>query len=422
MVGGGVDLLEVEGLTVIRGASEVLSDFNLKINSGECVILSGPNGCGKSTLIEAVVGLLPIKNGQIKITKPFGLTLQGGGIHGDEIVEERVRIAAGVSGANSTDAVELLGQWNLAHRSADRIGQLSDGMGQRISTIQGLLPAYASDQPRLCLLDEPSLGLDDLSVENLISDINSLIENGHSFLIATHDIRLSECATRTIDMTEKINQKSGERKSGLPDVKSVSPTKPFIRWANTLHIRTKTPFVTLGLPLITALIILAGIDSSSDQDGMIAGVILLSAPFLSAMITPPILRYLKENRTGDWWRAHRDDFDPSIPAAIIIILSPWIISHIAPVSIDVNNTQLVCLGLTMFAIFHANQALHILADRLPRNAGQFVTLLTLILIWPFMMSVELVSDWDWTGFGMAIGIPITVAVAIPIVHPRTGSD
>ncbi|MEE3082719.1 MAG: ATP-binding cassette domain-containing protein [Candidatus Thermoplasmatota archaeon] len=417
-----MDLLQVEGLTVIRGTSEVLSNYDLNIHSGECVILSGPNGCGKSTLIEAVAGLLPIHSGRITISKPFGLTLQGGGIHGDEIVHERMRIAANISGADSQDAVQLLDQWNLAHRSADRIGQLSDGMGQRISTIQGLLPAYAGDDARLCLLDEPSLGLDDISVETLISDINSLIENGHSFLIATHDSRLQKCATRTIEMGEKSSRKSAARKTDLANVKSAPVGKPFGRWASTLHMRTKTPFISLGLPLIAALIILAGIDSSRDQDGMMTGVVLLFAPFISAMVTPPILRYVKENRTGDWWRAHGDSFDPAIPAAVIIILSPWIVSHFSPFTIDLDNLKMLCLGLTMFTIYHANQALHLLADRLPRSAGQFVTLLTLILIWPFMMSAELVSDWNWTGFCISIGIPLIVAIAVPIVHPRTGSD
>ncbi len=417
-----MDLLQVEGLTVIRGTSEVLSNYDLTIQSGECVILSGPNGCGKSTLIEAVAGLLPIHSGQITISKPFGLTLQGGGIHGDEFVHERIRIAAEISGANPKDSMQLLGRWNLAHRSADRIGQLSDGMGQRISTIQGLLPAYASDESRLGLLDEPSLGLDDNSVESLISDIRTLVENGHSFLIATHDSRLAECATRTIEMSDKNSKKENGKKTGLKNVKSAPVGKPFKRWASILHMRTKTPFISLGLPLIATIIILAGIESSRDQDSMIMGVILLTAPFLSAMATPPILRYIQENRTGDWWRAQGESFDPAIPAALIIIMSPWIISHFSPSEIDLNNLQILCLGLTMFAIYHANQALHILADRLPRSAGQFVTLLTLILIWPFMMSAELVSDWNWTGFGTSICIPLIVSVAVPIVHPRTGSD
>ena len=84
-------LLELNGVTIRRGTEIVLSDFNLSINSGECIILNGENGSGKSTVIEASARLLPMESGKVldhnkkvfdfdgrkkKPIFPIGLTLQ----------------------------------------------------------------------------------------------------------------------------------------------------------------------------------------------------------------------------------------------------------------------------------------------------------------------------------------------------------
>ena len=58
-------LLELNGVTIRRGTEIVLSDFNLSINSGECIILNGENGSGKSTVIEASARLLPMESGKV---------------------------------------------------------------------------------------------------------------------------------------------------------------------------------------------------------------------------------------------------------------------------------------------------------------------------------------------------------------------
>jgi ABC-type Mn2+/Zn2+ transport system ATPase subunit len=413
-------LLEIEGLTVLRGTQEVLANFNLNVSSGECIVLSGPNGCGKSTLIEAAAGLLPIKSGSISIQRPFGLTLQDDGVHGDELVHERLGLASAVAGASSDSSSILEKRWNIEHRSADRIAHLATGMRRRISVIQGLLPAYAGNSPQLCLLDEPSVGLDTASVTLLIEDIKALQEQGHAFVIASHDQRFEDCATRRIEIGEQEYNRTKQISTDLPEIKSVVPTLPFASWVNSLHFRTMTPLVTLAMPILAIALILSAIEGSHNQANMLHGIVLSSASFLSAMTTPPVLRYFRENRTGDWWRAQGGGFDVAPLAAIIITLGPFIISRIEPTEIPLEH--LLCLGLIMYAIYHANQSLHILADRLPRSANQFVTLLTLILVWPFMLSAELAHDWSWTGFALAIGIPLIITVAVPILHPRTGSD
>ena len=126
MIRGDVALLQVEGLTVRRGTRTVFEDIQLNVDSGDCVILTGENGSGKSTLIESIAGIIPLQSGSVNLAKPFGLTLQSGGINGDELVGERIELAANCVGVS--DPESLLTAWNLQHRRQDRVCHLSGGL------------------------------------------------------------------------------------------------------------------------------------------------------------------------------------------------------------------------------------------------------------------------------------------------------
>ena len=102
---GIIDLSEI---SVLRGRNKVLDNWTLSVNSGEVVVLSGENGCGKSTVIEAAAGLIPLENGSSTISGQlirdsegrrgrtnFGLCLQDDCVMGDELVGERILDAAG---------------------------------------------------------------------------------------------------------------------------------------------------------------------------------------------------------------------------------------------------------------------------------------------------------------------------------------
>ena len=207
-------LLRVSGISVRRGSRQVLEEVDLEVGRGEVVLLVGENGAGKSTLLEAAAGLLPLNAGEVfhagemardsegrrNRPAPFGLTLQSGGFCQDELVEERVATAVRVAGHEPDDewTAERLEQWGLRHRAKDRIAWLSDGMMRRLGVIAGLVPALASDEPRLILLDEPSEGLDETSISTLSQQISGLAAAGHGFLIATHDSELFGLATRTL--------------------------------------------------------------------------------------------------------------------------------------------------------------------------------------------------------------------------------
>ena len=101
-------IIELSELTVRRGRNVVLDKWSISVDSGEVVVLKGDNGCGKSTVIEAAAGLIPLENGQSIISDQlirdsqgrrgrtnFGLCLQDDCIMGDELVGERLLDAAG---------------------------------------------------------------------------------------------------------------------------------------------------------------------------------------------------------------------------------------------------------------------------------------------------------------------------------------
>ena len=84
-------LIRAENLVINRGSQRVINDLNLELIQGELIVLSGENGCGKSTLIESLANLISPEKGSIIHTNPrFGLTLQQNGIIGDELVNERI--------------------------------------------------------------------------------------------------------------------------------------------------------------------------------------------------------------------------------------------------------------------------------------------------------------------------------------------
>ena len=130
-------LIRAEGLCINRGSQRVINDLNLELLQGEIIILSGENGCGKSTLIEAFANLINPEKGTIIHTSPrFGLTLQQNGINGDELVNERISYSMMVANGDPENMDNLLEHWNIQHRKSDQIAHLSFGIKRRVSVIQ----------------------------------------------------------------------------------------------------------------------------------------------------------------------------------------------------------------------------------------------------------------------------------------------
>ena len=414
MIRSVVALLHVEALTVRRGTQNVLENFNMKIESSNCIILTGENGSGKSTLLESIAGIIPVQSGKVTIKHPFGLALQSGGFNGDELVEERLEYAAQASGVSGTDG--LLNHWNLEHRRHDKIGQLSGGLCRRLAVIQGMMPAYGSE-PRICLLDEPSEGLDDASVDRLRSDIATLRERGHAFLIATHDPRLHDCATIMMDLDGVTNEVDSTIEStNAPEFKSTNPQLSLTKWSSSLDRRTKWPLLSRGMPLIGSILVLYALLGNEIGSLVLVPTFLASIPSLSS------LHHAKDSRAGDWWLAMGGRLFTIDPLSILLILvSPMLTAMIF--GMEYQSAIWMAIGLPFIGIYLASGAIHELAMKMPRTGGQYVPLLSLVLIWPLLIANDAVAASDFgTSLIMATGIPLIIWFGLPILHPRTTSN
>ena len=394
-------LLSLVDIEVRRGMGVVLSSFNLEVASKDVVVLHGENGAGKSTVIESCARLLPLERGSIlhhgslvvdsegrrSLAKlPFGLTLQSNGLLGDETVENHLSTVCSLSGMK-TDLLPLLDAYGLAHRRYDRIGQLSGGQARKVAVLAGLLPAMLSREPRLVLLDEPATGLDERALAALISDIGQLREAGHAFLIASHHPEIMKCATRLHDLKSEIIQNQPESQPwqalGIEENISLLSTRTGHRYLRS----TRAGLARNGLTALLVLgALLAFIDPVSFEKSILVGFVL-AAPFAAGLAGDPVVYLMREQRAGDWWRAHVN----RLPAADFLapVLGFTLTGLGSILFLDAFDWKISVIGAgVLWATLLCVRFIELSTLRLARPNAVFIRLLLPILILPWALVVE----------------------------------
>ncbi|HEX8034619.1 MAG TPA: ABC transporter ATP-binding protein [Ktedonobacterales bacterium] len=200
-------LLSVQHLDTGYGETQVLWDVSLEVKPGEVVALVGANGVGKSTLLNALSGLIPAWGGSMlfhgrDITRlhaeqivKLGLVHvpQGRRLFAGLSVEDNLRLGAYTRRAGSTKAIQddieriftLLPK--LRERRTQLAGSLSGGEQQMCAIARGLLT-----RPDLLLIDELSLGLAPNIVDDILAAIDVIHrEGGQSFLLVEQDVQIA---------------------------------------------------------------------------------------------------------------------------------------------------------------------------------------------------------------------------------------
>ena len=206
-------LLEIEGLSVSYGGVRALDDVSLAVPAGGAVCLLGPNGAGKTTLLRAVSGLLRFHGGRVvagrvryagrDVTGAFAYqlvrdgvvqVLEGRHVFSDLNVQENLRAGA-FSRRDRRRVAERLREVldlfpPLAARLRQPAGLLSGGEQQMLAIGRALM-----GDPRLLMLDEPSLGLAPLVVRSIGEALRQVRSSGVALLLVEQSSALAASAT-----------------------------------------------------------------------------------------------------------------------------------------------------------------------------------------------------------------------------------
>ncbi len=193
--------LKIENLSVEYGSNRVLNDICLRVNSGEVLGIIGPNGGGKTTLLKAILGLVPISTGSIEV---LGTTAKKGAAsigyvpqHAEmdknfpiNVVDTVLTgcVGGGIhpffrySKAQKQAAVDALAKVGIADLAEKEIGSLSGGQFQRMLIARAIVSA-----PKILFLDEPTASVDPASREQIYNLLAEL-KDEMTIVIVSHDL------------------------------------------------------------------------------------------------------------------------------------------------------------------------------------------------------------------------------------------
>jgi branched-chain amino acid transport system ATP-binding protein len=197
----GQPLLEVSNITAYYGDLQALFDISLQVNAGEIVTLIGANGAGKTTILRVISGMKPPASGSLRFAGqdisrvPAHEMVERGVSHVPEgrqvfpfmTVKENLSLGAYTPRARCDVKRLMEEQLVLFPRLAERLdqmaGTLSGGEQQMVAIARGLMA-----QPKLLLLDEPSLGLAPKIVEEVFEKIQEVRRTGITMLIVEQNV------------------------------------------------------------------------------------------------------------------------------------------------------------------------------------------------------------------------------------------
>ncbi len=210
--------LEVDNLkkTYRYGAAllEAVRSVSLTLATGEVLAFLGPNGAGKTTTIKMIAGLIRPDAGRVKIAgvdphrNPEALRLLGAVLEGNRNLywrltpEENLEYFGVLKGLSHREARRrgrlLLERFDLLSKRRTTVQTLSRGMQQKLALAVALI-----HQPKLLLLDEPTLGLDVEATQNVKALVRSIANEGCAILLTTHQLDIAEELSDRVAIIQK---------------------------------------------------------------------------------------------------------------------------------------------------------------------------------------------------------------------------
>ncbi|WP_447922575.1 ABC transporter ATP-binding protein [Achromobacter aegrifaciens] len=190
-------MLKLDSVQISYGAIQAVRDVSLEIRAGEIVTIIGANGAGKSTLLKGVAGLEPLQGGRVtfdgrditqvpahqRVGLGLALSPEGRGVFADQTVYDNLVLGAYTRRRNPAAVAEGVARGyqlfpRLRERREQLAGTLSGGEQQMLAMARALM-----SEPRLLCLDEPSLGLAPLIVQDIFAAIRKLRDDGLTIVL-----------------------------------------------------------------------------------------------------------------------------------------------------------------------------------------------------------------------------------------------
>ena len=193
-------MLTLESVRISYGAIEAVKGVSLHIERGEVVTIIGANGAGKSTLLKGIAGLEPLTGGKVsldgkdcsdvpahrRVGLGIALSPEGRGVFADQTVLDNLLLGAYSVKSGGRDASRTA---ELVEREFNRFPRLRERQDQLAGTLSGgeqqmlAISRALMSEPRMLLLDEPSLGLAPLIIQDIFKAIRQLREAGLTILL-----------------------------------------------------------------------------------------------------------------------------------------------------------------------------------------------------------------------------------------------
>jgi branched-chain amino acid transport system ATP-binding protein len=226
-------VLQLGGLKVAYGGIEAVKGIDIEVREGELVTLIGANGAGKTTTLKAITGTLPNcrVEGHIEyagqpirgltsfelVQRHLAMVPEGRGVFARMSIQENLLMGA-YTRTDKAGIVADMEKWyvifpRLRERANQLAGTLSGGEQQMLAMARALM-----SQPKLLLLDEPSMGLSPLMVDHIFGVVRDVSAQGVTILLVEQNARLAlQAAHRGYVMDSGLITMSGEARAMLND-------------------------------------------------------------------------------------------------------------------------------------------------------------------------------------------------------------
>ena len=187
-------------MTAGYGGADIIKNCNIEVQQGEIVVVIGPNGAGKSTAMKAMLGMLKLKNGEVKfndnkitnmlpqnrVNLGIAFVPQSKNVFTGMTVEENLEMGAFLRKDNIRKTIEQIYDLFpvLKDKRSQNVGELSGGQRQQVAFGRALMT-----QPKILMLDEPTAGVSPIVMDDLFSKIIEVGKTGVGILMVEQNAK-----------------------------------------------------------------------------------------------------------------------------------------------------------------------------------------------------------------------------------------